>query len=59
MIPHVIAVSERMKENKQDKKNQGGVYCKGKGWIYVGEHKGGSNQEDEERGVGTFPGCVG
>ena len=36
-----------------------GVCCKGKGWIVGEDHKGGKNQEDEERGGGVCSGCGG
>ena len=41
---------------EQDK-NQGGVFCKGKGWKDGGEKKGRMNQEDKERGGGMCPDC--
>ena len=46
------------KEAHQEK-NWGGVCCKGKGWRDGGEHRGGKNQEDEERSDGMCPGCGG
>ena len=38
-------------EEADQDKNWGGVTCKGQGWIVGEYHKGGKNQEDEERGV--------
>ena len=45
-------------EKTEQDENWGGVCCKGKGWRDGGEHKGGKNQEDEERGGGMCP-CFG
>ena len=46
-------------ESMSADKHWGGVCCKGKGWRDGGEHKGGKNQEDEERADGMCPGCGG
>ena len=54
---HNIRIDED-EEAEQDK-NRGGFYCKFQGWIVGEYHKGGKNQEDDERGGGIFTVCGG
>ena len=56
MSSPVLTIAEGMKMKKQNNKKSVGVCCKGKGWRVGGYHKGGKNQEDEERGGGMCPG---
>ena len=46
-------------EEAEQDENWGGLCCKGKGWIVGGYHKGGNNQEDEERVGGVCTVCSG
>ena len=59
MSSPVLTISEVMKVNMQNRTKKGGVYSKGKGWIVGVDHKGGKNQEDDERGGGVCPCCGG